>query len=126
MSREKSYQQGMVDGLELWGRVCGEQSNCDNCPIGLIRGTNVTCQDFARQFPAKMLSLLSEMDAGETTYFNEFCIRFPECNMDVEAVSKLACRRAVFEGYLDCECTDDSECLNCWSKRYVGDVSGNE
>ena len=49
---EKGFKSGMIAGLELYGRVCGKQANCEQCPVGSIRGTGVTCQDFAKQFPA--------------------------------------------------------------------------
>lgn len=116
----KSYNQGMVDGIELWGTVCGKQSNCEQCPIGSIRGTNVTCQDFAKQFPAKMLSILKEMNEGQITYFEEYCTRFPECNMEIESLSQCACRKAIFEGYIGCE---GGDCVACWNENYVGDVT---
>lgn len=116
----QSYKQGMIDGIKLWGEVCGKQGNCEDCPIGTIRGANVTCQDFARQFPAKMLSILSEMNEGEITYHQEFCTRFPECNMDIETLADSACRKAIFEGYLECE---GGDCVACWQQSYVGDVS---
>lgn len=124
MSDSKSYKQGMIDGIELWGTVCGKQGNCDTCPIGSIRGTNVTCQDFARQFPAKMLSILSEMNEGELTYYEEYCTRFPECNLTVEELAACTCRKAVFEGYLMCESAEDSSaCESCWKEVYTSDVT---
>jgi hypothetical protein len=126
-SESKSHQQGMIDGIEMWGRVCGSQGNCETCPIGSIRGANVTCQDFARQFPAKMLSILKEMDQGEINYYEEYCIRFPECTLPVEALAACTCRKAVFEGYLDCEEVPDGEdfsaCVECWKQKYNGDVT---
>ena len=124
MADSKSYNQGMIDGLELWGRVCGKQGLCDNCPIGSIRGTNVTCQDFAKQFPAKMLSILKEMDEGELSYYEEYCTRFPECNLTVEELAALSCRKAIFEGYLNCEKFEDSTaCEACWKERYTSDIT---
>ena len=93
----KSHQQGMIDGIELWGTVCGKQGNCEGCPIGSIRGTNVTCQDFARQFPAKMLSILKEMNEGQLTYYEEYCMRFPECNLDLETLAAGTCRKMILK-----------------------------
>lgn len=115
-----SYNQGEVDAIKLWGEVCGSQANCEQCPIGSIRGTNVTCQDFARQFPAKMLSLLKEMNNEDLTYFKEYCMRFPECNMSVEDLSMCACRKVIFEGYTDCS---GGDCVNCWKEKYTGDIT---
>ena len=127
----KTHQQGMIDGLELWGRVCG-RGVCEECPIGSIRGTNVTCQDFARQFPAKMLSILKEIDEGELTYYEEYCTRFPESNLPIEALAACTCRKVVFEGYLDCDKVNDEAietgdnveiCTECWKEKYVSDVT---
>lgn len=115
-----SHEQGMVDGIKLWGEVCGSQGNCDECPIGSIKGVNVTCQDFARQFPAKMLSILKEMSDEDYTYYKEYCTRFPECNMPVEVLADCVCRKAVFEGFTACESGD---CVECWKEKYAGDVT---
>jgi hypothetical protein len=121
----------MIDGISLWGRTCGKESNCDMCPIGSIRGTNVTCQDFAKQFPAKMLSILKEMDEEGLTYYDEYCTRFPECTLPVDVLALCTCRKAVFEGYLNCnvgeEIVNDEEreeaCIRCWQEKYVADVT---
>lgn len=124
MADSKSYNQGMIDGIKLWGETCGRQGTCENCPIGSIRGTNVTCQDFAKQFPAKMLSILKEMKEGTLTYYEEYCTRFPECNLTVEELAACTCRKAVFEGYLGCEKADDqSACEMCWKETYSSDVT---
>lgn len=121
---EKTYQQGVIDGISLWGRTCGKQSNCETCPIGSIRGTGVTCQEFAKQFPAKMASILKEMDEGQLTFFEEFCIRFPSCQMNVETLALTTCRKSVFEGKVDCPHMDDEgACTACWMEPYVSDVT---
>ena len=115
MADSKSYNQGMIDGIKLWGETCGRQGTCENCPIGSIRGTNVTCQDFAKQFPAKMLSILKEMKEGTLTYYEEYCTRFPECNLTVEELAACTCR---------CEKADDqSACEMCWKETYSSDVT---
>lgn len=120
----KTYKQGVIDGIALWGRTCGKQSNCDGCPIGSIRGTNVTCQDFARQFPSKMASILQEMDEDQLTYFEEFCIRFPSCQLDVETLSLAVCRKVAFEGKTDCVRIDEEgACQACWLERYISDIT---
>lgn len=123
MSDTKSYKQGLVDGVALWGRVCGKQGNCEVCPIGSVRGANVTCQDFATQFPAKMVSILTEMDNSEITYFEEYTIRFPECNLPIETLANCACRKAVFEGDLSCTADSEEQCIACWNEIYTGDVT---
>lgn len=124
---DKTYQQGVIDGISLWGRVCGFQGNCDVCPIGSVRGTGVTCQDFAKQFPAKMASILKEMDEGQLTYYQEFCTRFPNCELPIETLALTTCRKNVFEGVIDCpmlDAEDDGEaCIKCWKEAYVADVT---
>lgn len=121
---EKTYQQGVIDGIALWGRTCGSQGNCDVCPIGSIRGTGVTCQDFAKQFPAKMASILKEMDEGQLTYYAEYCMRFPSCQLNVDTLALTVCRKTAFEGKVDCEKMDDDDaCKACWLEPYQSDVS---
>ena len=116
---------GMIEAIQLWGRTCGRQGACDICPVGAIRGANVTCQEFAEKFPEKFLSILQEMDADEGTYsyYSEFCLRFPECQHPIENVAKIACRRAIFEGDVNCPYGDDGDCIACWNAPYEGDVS---
>lgn len=116
---------GMLEAIQLWGRTCGRQGACDICPVGAIRGANVTCQEFAEKFPEKFLSILQEMDADEGTYsyYSEFCLRFPECQHPIENVAKMACRRAIFEGDLTCPYGDNGDCVACWAAAYEGDVS---
>ena len=74
----KSYEQGVQDGVKLWGEACGKQANCDSCPIGMLKGANITCQEFAQKFSPKMTSMLKEMRDGDYTYFDEYVTRFPE------------------------------------------------
>lgn len=127
MPDKKTYQQGVIDGIALWGRTCGKESNCEGCPIGSIRGAGVTCQDFARQFPAKMASILKEMDEGQITYFEEYCLRFPSCQLDVEQLALVACRKACFEGNVSCKrMEEEGACEACWKEVYVADVSGDD
>ena len=121
---EKSYQHGVIDGISLWGRVCGAQGNCSVCPIGSIRGTGVTCQEFAKQFPAKMVSIMKEMDEGQLTYYEEFCLRFPSCQLPVDTLALTTCRKSIFEGKVDCNKMDiEGACQECWQEAYVADVT---
>ena len=117
---EASYIQGMTDALSLWGDVCGRQANCESCPMSVIRGANLTCPQLASKYPQKMLSILMELYKKPYTYFDEYCIRFPECNLDVEQLQKVMCRKAVFEGYCGCE---GGDCTECWLETYEGDIT---
>lgn len=126
MSKEemqKSFNRGMVEGVKLWGDVCQVMENCERCPIALIAGANVTCAQFASKFPEKTVSLMKEMREKDHTYFNEYTVRFPNCNMNVEDLAECACRKAVFEGYTGCENEDPAECVRCWKATYGGDVT---
>lgn len=116
----KTYAQGKADALELYGRVCSRQSSCLDCEIGILRGENMSCQEFMKKFPNKMLSLLTEMDNKEYTYYDEYITRFPACGLVVDDLSAIVCRRCVFEGYVECENTD---CKECWLKPYTGDIT---
>ena len=115
-----SYNQGQIDAIQKWGSVCGKQPNCDECMINSVKGDGITCQEFAAQFPSKFLSLLTEMSNEEFTFADEYATRFPNCNLSVEELSQVACRKAVFEGYLECE---GGDCVECWKQAYVGDVT---
>lgn len=123
MTNVSNHQQGMIDGIKLWGETCGSQGDCSECPIGSVRGSGTTCQEFAKHFPAKMLSLLTEMHNKGITYYEEYCMRFPMCAQPVETLSRMACRKAIFEGYISCE---GGDCVKCWNERYAGDVTVKE
>lgn len=117
---DKSYEQGKQDALELYGKVCGKQSSCSDCMIGQLRGESLTCQEFMAQFPGKMISLLTEMDSEKYTYFDEYVTRFPNCNLPLEALADIVCRKAVFEGFVACE---GGDCKACWSEAYLSDIT---
>lgn len=117
----KSYQQGLIDGVKLWGSGCGKQTGCDVCPIGVIREADMSCQEFARQFPEKFVSMLTDMESEKYTYANEYNLRMPNTNLTVEQMVDLGmCRKMIFEGYTDCEETD---CESCWNEQYIGDIT---
>ena len=117
----KTYEQGLQDGILLWGEGCSKMANCDECPVGVCKGAGVTCQEFAKQFPQKMVSLLKDVSNGGVSYVQEYNIRFPESNMTAEQLYENGvCRKTVFEGYVGCE---GGDCIECWKSRYVGDTT---
>lgn len=121
---EKSYRQGMIDGIQLWGNACSRQGICSKCPISVLAGAGVACQEFAKQFPAKTLTILQEVADQPLSYYEEFCLRFPNANVNVQTLALLACRKAVFEGYISCNGKDDGlDCVECWSETYEGDIT---
>lgn len=124
---KKTYENGLVDAMRMWGNVCGSEGGCPNCPIYAVRGTGMTCQEFAKKSPEKMISLLQELDKQPVTYFSEYNLRFPNAQLDLEAVASTICRKACFEGYFGCDGFDDTErCKKCWMEDYTGDVTVEE
>lgn len=121
MANEKNNNEAMAEALKLWGTVCGSKGACETCPVSAFLDTGMTCMDFAKAYPKKFLSILKDHE-GEHTYYNEFCIRFPQCDLSDVECSSLFCRKAMFEGYLDCDKSDDA-CLECWKEQYAGDVT---
>lgn len=122
MSDERSYEQGVTDGIQLWGDACGKQSSCTDCPLIAIKGANMSCQEFARQFPAKMKNLLREIKDKSDTYYGQFCSRFENNTMTVEELAEVSCRKVVFEGYMGCD-KEGQACVDCWLEHYEGDVT---
>lgn len=119
----KSYEQGVQDGVALYGKVCSSQSSCADCMIGQLRGESLTCQEFMKQFPGKMISLLTEMDSKDYTFYNEYITRFPNCGLTVDELSDIVCRKAIFEGVVNCE---GGDCKSCWLQTYTDDVTESE
>lgn len=121
MSNEKNNNEAMAEALKLWGTVCGSKGSCDTCAVVAFLDAGMTCMDFAKAYPKKFLSILKEHE-GDHNYYNEFCIRFPKCDLTEAECATLFCRKAMFQGYLDCEKSDD-DCLACWQEKYAGDVT---
>ena len=111
----ETYEQGVVDGLRLYGDACARQGDCASCPIGALADAGVSCRDLLRQSPEKVAGLLNEMVGHELTFYEEYCLRFPETGMSVEELGEFVCRRVVFEGVASCQ---GGDCKACWSKPY--------
>ena len=113
----KTYEQGLQDGLEMYGRVCTKIGNCNECPIGAVRGSaDVSCQEVLAKFPAKAVSLLSEEDGKDYTYINEFHTRLPQSNLSDEDIIASLCCFDLFGLETPDSCHQD--CEACWNKRY--------
>ena len=128
---KKTYEQGMEDGVQLFGKVCTKMGNCANCPVGEVRGEQISCPAFAKQFPKKMVSLLKSADDADYTYYDEFVTRFPNNGTDVETLATNVCRQFVFGGVANFVCDKDVEadpsvCVDCWLKHYEEDVAPDE
>lgn len=120
-NKKKTYSDGMRDMAALWGRVCGRQNACEDCPVMAARGTGMTCHQFAQKFPNKFIPILMEMDKGSATYYSEFCARFPECALSLELLASTTCRKTVFEGVTNCN--SEITCEECWMQKYEGDIT---
>ncbi|MCH5339351.1 MAG: zinc ribbon domain-containing protein [Acetatifactor sp.] len=124
MINSGTYESGMIDALSMWGRVCGNEGGCADCPIFAVRGTGLTCQEFAKKSPEKMVSLLQELDKRPVTYYSEYNLRFPNSQLTLEDLAGVTCRKVAFEGYFGCDDFDNIEkCKQCWSEPYTGDVT---
>lgn len=113
------------EALQLWGKVCSKQANCEKCPLTLVAGAGVSCQEFAAKYPKKLLSFLKELDKGELTYYEEYVTRMPYVGLSVDDLSTIMCRKVAFEGYVLCQ-KDQSECKACWQTKYTGDQTVSE
>ena len=108
----------MSDILKTYGEVCSIR-DCSTCLIGAERG-DLSCPEFLSKFPDRASVLINQMANQKATYYNEFCKRFPKCNIGVEVLAECICRKAAFEGYLDCQ---DGDCVACWKEEFAGDVT---
>ncbi len=118
---EKGYTRGLAEGVKLYGSVCSRYADCSLCPIDAVKGTGMTCQQFAMSQSDRMVSLLTEAN-GKLSYCDEYNIRFPEADADVDYLAENLCRRFVFEGESTCSVTDDEVCKKCWNAAYTGDI----
>lgn len=122
------FKKGVERGLQMWGIVCSGQGSCEGCPVQAAKGAEISCQEFAAKFPGMMGKVLEEtVEGSPRTYYNEFCSRFPNNVMPLELTARAICRKAIFEGSLECEVTDDVDaCIACWSKPCISDVETPE
>lgn len=116
----RTYEKGMVDAVKIWAETCGGMS-CEECSIGIVRGADVTCQEFAKKFPEKFITLLREQHEGGNTFAQEFALRFPESGLTAEElVSVGMCRKLIFNGDATCE-EPSTKCEACWKSIYGAD-----
>lgn len=122
MAKKGTYEQGMQDAIEMWGNLCGRKASCNECPIGIIKGDQIDCTEFAKQFPKKYVALLQEdKNNGAITYAEEYHVRFPASPLSTEELTEMGyCRRAIFEGYLKCD-RPSTDCIACWNEQFIKD-----
>ena len=129
--KKKTYEDGLADGVKLWGEACSRMGNCGDCPLGDLRGDKTTCAEFCKQFPKKSVSALKSALDADYTYYDEYLTRFPNCDTDVETLANNVCRQFVFGGFANFTCDKDvvenpSLCVDCWLHKYEMDVEPTE
>lgn len=125
MDNSKTYNEGLKDGLALYGRVCATEGNCQTCAIGIIKGDDITCAEFLKQFPNKALSILRDKDEKGYSYMDEFFVRNPECALSREEVADSFCCEEMFniQGNT-CPMTKGAngeevpDCSKCWGVHF--------
>ena len=121
--KSTQYQQGYADALKKWGFICvSHGKNCASCPLFDNLEMNQRCYELAFFNPAKFAAILQRLD-GTSTYFSEYCLRFPQCPATVDVLAQMYCRKHMFEGYSGCqECDKTPEtCIKCWLEPYTED-----
>lgn len=126
MSEKKTYEQGMIDAVKIYGEACGGKVNCSECGVGVVIGADVSCHEFAQKFPQKFITLLKESLNNGVSYAEVYAMRFPNSSLSAEDLANLGmCRKVIFDGDLTCN-KDSTECLNCWKSIYMNEEDTNE
>ena len=115
---DKTYIQGQTDAIQMIGNLCGTH-DCNSCTVGQVIGESMACFEFMRQYPNKALSLMLQESQKEYTYYTEYNVRFPRCNLSIDDLADVACCKAVFSGDTSCE---GGDCVECWNRPFCGDV----
>ena len=116
---DKTYTDGLRDGIQKFGTFCKNHGDCSSCKISEHLNDDMDCAEFAGHFPQQFLAIIESSDSNYS-YYNEFCKRFSNSGLSIEELADSACRKAIFEGYVDCERED---CVACWNEHYTGDVT---
>ena len=122
------YNQGFQMGLYAYGKVCNAQSSCADCPLSEVIG-HTPCKEYITQHPEKVQAALEDLVDEPTTYLSEFTLRFPSNYMPLEVLAQTTCRKAFFEGTVQCDHADDEDldaCMRCWLEPYEGDIQLDE
>lgn len=122
------FNDGFQMGLYAYGKICLAQTSCEDCALSEVIG-DVTCKEFMIEHPDKMQGAIEQLLDEPKTYLSEFVLRFPNNYMPLEVLAQTCCRKAIFEGTVQCDCADDtdlSECMKCWLEPYEGDIQLNE
>ena len=122
----KTYEQGMIDAIQKYGKVCDKyiKRKCDGCPLEYASRGTTGCIQLAKESPEKFLSELKQADNSHT-YSDEFRFRYPASGLSTEELVTLGmCRKIIFDGYFECENYGNEngteECVLCWEQLYKG------
>lgn len=114
--KSESYMQGLQDGVTLVASVC-HTHNCEDCKLSQASG-ELSCMDFVANHPSEATSILLDMEQGGHSYYDEYCVRFPESEVSVEDLAATVCRKVIFEGDFTCPIEDENTCIECWKSDY--------
>jgi len=146
---DADFMEGFENGLGIVSACCVLNNyDCDICFIhNMIEDDTVGCVEFCRDNASLVASAIADYisDGGipygirlkakdvferalhgytsstPRTYYDEFCIRFPECMHTVDSVAVTCCKNVCFGlGECDKEDTNDSICTACWEEAYEG------
>ena len=119
MSNNKTYEDGLVDGIQKYGAFCSSFGDCSSCSVGKQLGS-LSCAEFAKKFPQRFLA---EANSGiGYSFYNEYCRRFPNSRMSVETLADSACRKVLFEGFTGCQ---GGDCVACWNEKFTTERTAN-
>ena len=124
MNNTLTYEQGMIDAINLWGQVCGQRADCENCVVNQVRG-ELSCFELAEKCPDKMIRALIDTINLPHTYYNEYCYRFPESKFSLQLIATIMCRKAIFQGDVSCDLDvkyHPEICQQCWETEYLSDI----
>lgn len=146
---DDDFMSGFKSGLQIVSVCCSlNRADCNNCPLGELLDVNTDCLDFCADnasevsdklseliadggipyrlklvapHPIKTVSCLEKPESISTrSFYDEFCVRFPESEDSLDDVARSCCRNACF-GLGDCQydSEDDADCAACWREDYV-------
>lgn len=146
--QDEDFMAGFRNGLQLVSVCCSLNSeDCNNCPLGELFDANEDCLDICADTPDKVAEKLSELitnggipytislvapfpvktigcmekpsSTAVRSYYDEFCVRFPESEDTLQDIAISCCRNACF-GLGDCpyDSVETTECEQCWREDY--------
>lgn len=132
LAPEDSFNDGYNRGFQMalygFGKMCGAYTSCEDCPLKKVAG-DIDCKEFLYKHPEKVQKVLEDFIDEPVTYLAEFALRFPNNFMPFELLAMSCCRKAIFEGTVECDHAGDENpeaCMKCWCEPYAGDIQLDE